>query len=206
MNYYRTRSIPELCRITLTPSGENSFQQDETKEMYFTQYTHSFGHEIEKPHIVAWKRAFEDGDVAHKDSKLCMVNSPVGSKPGDYPGRRKSAPPGSFVFNYDALDIPEPLHRRSKSLGLAMDSPLDFDLMDSQVGAVRSNGDHVDPSNQKLVECFHKGSVIVVELSKNEILGQGSKSMLQIDGRINTKVLELTSSFIIAVSRKLCVS
>ena len=135
MNYYRTRSIPELCRITLTPSGENSFQQDEMKEVYFTQYTHSFGHELEKPHIVAWKRAFEDGDVAHKDSKLCMVNSPLGSKPGGYSERRKSAPPGSLVFNYDALDIPEPVHRRSKSLGLAMDNPLDFDQMDSQVGA-----------------------------------------------------------------------
>ena len=135
MNYYRTRSIPELCRITLTPSGENSFQQDEMKEVYFTQYTHSFGQEIEKPLRVAWKRAFEDGDVAQTDSKLCMVNSPVGSKPDDYPERRKSAPPGSFVFNYDALDIPEPVHRRSKSLGLAMDNPLHFDQMDFQVSA-----------------------------------------------------------------------
>ena len=134
MKFYRARSIPELCRITLKPTGETSLEQGRMEEVYITQYTHSFDREIEKPHIVAWKLGFEGSDVAHRDSKLCIVNSPVGSKPGCYPERRRSAPPGSFVFNYDALDMPEPVHRRSMSLGLYMDDPLDFDKMDSQVG------------------------------------------------------------------------
>ena len=135
MNYYRARSIPELCRITLTPTGETSQQQGRMEEVYITQYTHSFDREIEKPHVVAWKRAFEDSDVAHRDSKLCIVNSPVGSKNEGYPERRKSAPPGSFVFNYDTLDVPEPVLRRSKSLGTNMNDLVDFDNMDTQVGA-----------------------------------------------------------------------
>ena len=138
MNYYRARSIPELCRITLTPTGETSQQQGHMEEVYITQYTHSFDREIEKPHVVAWKRAFEDSDVAHRDSKLCIVNSPVGSKNEGYPERRKSAPPGSFVFNYDTLDVPEPVLRRSKSLGTNMNDLVDFDNMDTQVGASAS--------------------------------------------------------------------
>ena len=92
MNYYRTRSIPELCRITLTPTGETSHQQGRMEEVYITQYTHSFDREIEKPHVVAWKRAFEDSDVCHRDSKLCIVNSPVGSKTGGLPRTSKICP------------------------------------------------------------------------------------------------------------------
>ena len=131
MKNYRARSIPELCRITLKPTGEGegkSFQQGQMEEVYITHYTHSFDREIDKPHIVAWKRAYEDGDVAHCDSKFCILNSPVGSNAGGYPERRRSAPPGSFVFNYDTLDMPEPLHRRSRSLGMYMNDPVDFDI------------------------------------------------------------------------------
>ena len=147
MNYYRTRSIPELCRITLTPTGETSHQQGRMEEVYITQYTHSFDREIEKPHVVAWKRAFEDSDVCHRDSKLCIVNSPVGSKTGGYPERRKSAPPGSFVFNYDTLDMPEPVHRRSMSLGTNMNDLIDFDNIDTQVGT--SAGGNIDLEMEK---------------------------------------------------------
>ncbi|XP_028406751.1 microtubule-associated protein futsch-like [Dendronephthya gigantea] len=134
MKYYRARSIPELCRVTLKPTGETSQQQGRMEEIYITQYTHAFDRQIEKPHVVAWRRAFEDCDVAHGDSKLCILNSPVGSKPGAFPERRRSAPPGSFVFNYDALDMPEPIHRRSKSLGMSMDDPFGFDEVDTPVG------------------------------------------------------------------------
>ena len=147
MNYYRARSIPELCRITLTPTGETSHQKGRMEEVYITQYTHSFDREIEKPHVVAWKRAFEDSDVCHRDSKLCIVNSPVGSKTGGYPERRKSAPPGSFVFNYDTLDMPEPVHRRSMSLGTNMNDLIDFDNIDTQVGT--SAGGNMDLEMEK---------------------------------------------------------
>ena len=147
--YSRSRSIPELCRITLTPTGDRDLLnqafddevfnlqkhgdkelEGERKEVYISQYTHCFLGKIEKPHIAAWKQDFEPCHVAHSDSKFCVLNTPVGSKSRDRPERPKSAPPGSFLFDFEKMDIPEPLSRRSTSPGMFIGDWMGIDETD----------------------------------------------------------------------------
>lgn len=130
MKYNRTRSIPELCRITLTPTGDNHLHREQMEEVYISQYTHCFDGKIEKPHIVAWKQDLERCHVNHRDSKLCILNSSVGSKSQDFPDRPKSAPPGSFLFDFEKMDIPEPLSRRSTSPGMLIENWMGIDERD----------------------------------------------------------------------------